>query len=45
MAVASIWKYYPFCGWESAAHPVAMAVVSLGLLFTGPGKYSIDAKS
>ncbi|MFA6290026.1 MAG: DoxX family protein [Opitutaceae bacterium] len=45
MAVASIWKYYPFGGWEAAAHPVAMAVVCLGLLITGPGKYSIDAKS
>lgn len=47
MAVASIWKYYPTIlgGWNAAAHPVAMAVVCLGLLFTGPGKYSLDAKS
>lgn len=45
MAVASIWKYYPFGGWDAAAHPVAMAVVCLGLLITGPGKHSLDAKS
>lgn len=45
MAVASIWKYYPFAGWGAADHPAAMAVVCLGLLLTGPGKYSIDAKS
>lgn len=44
MVVASIWKYYPFGGWDAAAHPAAMAVVCLGLLFTGPGKYSFDAK-
>ncbi|HSI09561.1 MAG: DoxX family protein [Rariglobus sp.] len=44
MTVASIWKYYPFFGWDAADHPAAMAVVCLGLLFTGPGKYSIDAK-
>jgi putative oxidoreductase len=45
MAVASIWKYYPFAGWSAADHPAAMAVVCLGLLFTGAGKFSIDAKS
>jgi putative oxidoreductase len=45
MAVASIWKYYPFVGWDAAAHPAALGIVCLGLLFTGPGKYSIDAKS
>jgi putative oxidoreductase len=44
MVVASIWKYYPFFGWSAADHPAAMAIVCLGLLFTGPGKYSIDAK-
>lgn len=47
MAVASIWKYFPAMlgGWNAADHPVAMAVVCLGLLFTGPGKYSLDARS
>ncbi|HTJ77622.1 MAG TPA: DoxX family protein [Rariglobus sp.] len=45
MTVAAIWKYYPFGGWDAAAHPAAMAIVCLGLLFTGPGKYSLDAQS
>lgn len=45
MSVATIWKFYPFGGWDAAAHPATMAVVCLGLLFTGPGKYSLDAKS
>ena len=45
MVVASIWEYYPFGGWGAADHPAAMAVVCLGLLFTGPGKHSLDAKS
>ena len=45
MSVASIWKYYPFGGWDAAAHPAALAIVCLGLLFTGPGKHSLDAKS
>jgi len=50
MVVASIWKYYPSVldvmgGWNSAGHPVAMAVVCLGIFLTGPGKYSLDAKS
>jgi putative oxidoreductase len=45
MAVASIWKYFPFGGWDAAAHPAAMAVVCLGLFFTGAGKYSLDAKT
>jgi putative oxidoreductase len=47
MAVASIWKYFPefLGGWDAAAYPVAMAVVCLGLLFTGPGKYSLDART
>jgi putative oxidoreductase len=45
MSVASIWKYYPFGGWDAAAHPAALAIVCLGLLLTGPGKHSLDAKS
>lgn len=45
MAVAAIWSYYPFGGWDAAAHPTAMAAVCLGMVFTGPGKYSLDAKS
>jgi putative oxidoreductase len=45
MTVATIWKYYPFAGWDAADHPAAMAAVCLGLLFTGAGKYSFDAKT
>jgi putative oxidoreductase len=45
MAVASIWKYYPFAGWDAADHPATMGIVCLGLLFTGAGKYSFDAKT
>ncbi len=44
MTVAAIWKFYPFGGWDAAAHPAALATVCLGLLFTGPGKYSLDDK-
>lgn len=45
MCVAAIWKHYPFAGWDASAHPTAMAIVCLGLFFTGPGKLSLDAKS
>jgi uncharacterized membrane protein YphA (DoxX/SURF4 family) len=44
MTVAAIWKFYPFGNWDAAAHPAAMATVCLGLLFTGPGQHSLDAK-
>lgn len=43
MVVAAIWKYHPFGGWDAAGYPASMAVVCLGLLFTGPGKHSLDA--
>jgi putative oxidoreductase len=42
MGVASIWKFYPFGGWDAAAYPVAMAGVCLSLLILGPGKFSLD---
>ncbi|MET0263859.1 MAG: DoxX family protein [Rariglobus sp.] len=45
MVVAAIWKHYPFAGWDASAHPAAMAAVCLGLFFTGPGKYSLDANA
>ena len=41
MGVASIWKFYPFGGWDAAAYPVAMAGVCLSLLVLGPGKFSL----
>lgn len=46
MFVATIWKYYPVMlgGWQNAAHPASMLCVCLALLFTGPGKYSLDAR-
>ncbi len=44
MGVASIWKFYPFGGWDAAAYPVTMTVVCLGLLFTGPGKFALQGK-
>lgn len=42
MGVASIWKFYPFGGWSAASYPATMAVVCLGLLLTGPGKYALQ---
>lgn len=49
MAVATIWKYfphiYPIGGWDAAAHAAAMGVVCLALVFTGPGRFSLDAKT
>lgn len=44
MGVASIWKFYPFGGWDAAAYPVTMTIVCLGLLFTGPGKFALQGK-
>lgn len=44
MGVAAVWKYYPFGGWTAAAHPFELAVVFLALVFTGPGKHSLDAQ-
>lgn len=42
MGVASIWKFYPFGGWNAAAYPVAMAGVCFTLIILGPGKFSLD---
>ncbi len=44
MGVAAIWRHYPFAGWSASAYPLAMGVVCLGLLFTGPGKYSVGGR-
>ncbi len=44
MGVAAIWKHYPFAGWSASSYPLAMGVVCLGLLFTGPGKYSLQGR-
>ncbi len=42
MGVATIWKFYPFGGWDSAAHPATMGVACLALVILGPGKYSFQ---
>jgi putative oxidoreductase len=42
MAVATIWKFYPFGGWEAAAHPATMGIVCLALVILGPGKYALE---
>jgi putative oxidoreductase len=42
MGVATVWRYYPFGGWDEAAYPFAIMLVCLGLMFAGPGKYSLD---
>lgn len=44
MAVASIWKFFPFGGWDAAAYPVAMTLVCLSLVLLGPGKYSLGGR-
>lgn len=44
MGVASIWKFYPFGGWDAAAYPVTMTVVCLSLALIGPGKFSLDKR-
>lgn len=44
MLVASIWRFYPFGGWDAAAYPVSMAIVCFSLLILGPGKYAMAGK-
>lgn len=41
MLVASIWRFYPFGGWDAAAYPVTMSVVCFSMVILGPGKYVI----
>lgn len=41
MLVASIWRFYPFGGWDAAAYPVSMAIVCFSLMILGPGRYAI----
>ena len=42
MAVASIWRFYPFGGWDAAAHPFTLMIVCFSLTILGPGKYAVD---
>jgi putative oxidoreductase len=44
MGVASIWKFFPFGGWDAAAYPLTMTVVCVSLLLLGPGRFSLGAK-
>jgi putative oxidoreductase len=37
-------KDNPMGGWAGASHALELGVVFLGLIFIGPGKYSIDKK-
>ena len=42
MLVASIWRFYPFGGWDAAAYPLSMAIVCFSLMLLGPGKYALS---
>jgi putative oxidoreductase len=44
MAVAAIWRHYPFAGWSASSYAVSMMIVCLGLVFTGPGRLSLQGK-
>jgi putative oxidoreductase len=44
MAVATLRHYYAGDGFRGYAHALELAFVFLGLIFTGPGKYSVGAK-
>ncbi len=44
MTIASLSHIYKGQGIMEAAHAIKMGVVFLGLMFIGPGKYSIDKK-
>lgn len=44
MAVAAIWRHFPFGGWGESAYPVTMAIVCFALMILGPGKYAIGAR-
>lgn len=44
MAVAAIWRHYPFAGWSASSYAVSMMIVYLGLVFTGPGRLSFQGK-
>ncbi len=44
MAVAAIWKYYPFHDLDRAAYAIALFCVCLGFFFMGAGKLSLEEK-
>ena len=44
MLIASLVSYAHGDGFGDASHAIEMGVVFLGLLFIGPGRYSVDRK-
>ncbi|MFT5969945.1 MAG: putative oxidoreductase [Flavobacteriales bacterium] len=42
MIIASLYHISIGDGINGTSHPIEMAIVFIGLLFTGPGKYSLD---
>ena len=44
MLIASLVSYSHGDGFSDASHAIEMGVVFLGLLFIGPGRYSVDRK-
>ena len=44
MLIASLVSYSHGDGFGDASHAIEMGVVFLGLLFIGPGRYSVDRK-
>ena len=44
LVVASVVTYTQGDGFSDASHAIELGVVFLGLLFVGPGRYSIDGK-
>lgn len=43
MAVASVYHIASGEGLMGAAHPIELGIIFIGLLFTGPGKFSLDS--
>ncbi|GAB3930880.1 DoxX family protein [Mucilaginibacter myungsuensis] len=44
MIIAALFHFGKGDGWMGAAHAVESAIVFAGLIFVGPGKYSVDKK-
>ncbi|MES2275693.1 MAG: DoxX family protein [Bacteroidota bacterium] len=44
LIVAALFHFSKGDGWGGAAHAIEDAVMFAGLLFVGPGKYSVDKK-
>ncbi|PTQ99778.1 putative oxidoreductase [Mucilaginibacter yixingensis] len=44
LIVAASFLFHKGDGWAGAAHPIEDAIMFAGLLFVGPGKYSVDKR-